>query len=71
MTSIPDLQAQIHDLQSRLAHQEDTLDTLNAIVTEQDTLIRGLQQQLQQSQKKLEDAIFSQNNTATQKPPHY
>lgn len=65
------LQAQIDDLQTRLAHQEDTLDTLNEIVTEQNSLIRQLQLQLQQSQKKLDDALQAQNTVVEQKPPHY
>lgn len=71
MKTIESLQIQIDDLQSRLAHQEDTLDTLNTIVTAQDELIRNLQLQLQQSQKKLDDALFAQNSVVEQKPPHY
>ena len=66
-----ELQTQIDDLQTRLSHQEDMLDTLNTIVTEQDALIRGMQLQMQQSQKKLDDALFAQSNTVEQKPPHY
>jgi len=66
-----EIQTQIDDLQSRLSHQEELLDTLNNIVTDQDAVIRALQQQLQQSQKKLDDALFAQSNVVEQKPPHY
>lgn len=71
MSTTEELQTQIDDIQSRLLHQEELLDTLNAIVTDQDALIRALQLQLKQGQKKLEDALFSQSSAVEQKPPHY
>lgn len=65
------LQQQIDDLQSRLAHQEDMLQSLNKIIVAQDKNIIGLNQQLQQQQNKLDDVSYSIESSGVEKPPHY
>jgi len=70
-TEVKVLQQQIDDLQSRLAHQEDMLQSLNQIIVAQDKNILGLNQQLQQQQNKLDDVSYSIESSAVEKPPHY
>ncbi len=70
-TEVKVLQQQIDDLQSRLAHQEDMLQSLNKIIVAQDKNIIGLNQQLQQQQNKLDDVSYSIESSGVEKPPHY
>lgn len=65
------LQQQIDDLQSRVAYQEDMLQSLNNTIAYQDKVIIQLHQQLQAQRNKLEDIAFGIESTASEKPPHY
>ena len=65
------LQQQIIDLQSRLAHQEDLLHSLNKVIAAQDTAILKLNQQLQLQQNKLDDVTYTLESSGIEKPPHY
>jgi SlyX protein len=72
---VSDIAAQIIELETRLAYQEDTLAQLDAVITRQDALIIGLTQQLQLLTKRVED---TRSNTpdgeldiAQERPPHY
>jgi len=65
------LQQQIEDLQSRLAYQEDLLQSLNEIVAQQNGTIDHLQQQLQHYRSRLEAVSFSIESKVIEKPPHY
>ena len=64
-------QAQIDDLQQRLAYQEDMLQSLNDRVAHQDKVIMQLQQQLQAHHKRVDDLVFSLESKGIEKPPHY
>ena len=66
-----DLQNQIHDLQARLAYQEDLLQSLNDVIANQDLTISRLQHELQQSRQKLDEVAFSIEAKGLEKPPHY
>lgn len=68
---IKGLQAQIDDLQGRLAYQEDLLQTLNDVISNQDASILKLQQQLRQSQERLDEVAYSIENKVQERPPHY
>ncbi len=63
------------ELQTRLAFQEDTVQQLNEVVTEQDSCIRGLQIQVQSLARKLEEVSASvgqpQSKVVDERPPHY
>ena len=65
------LQQQIEDLQSRLAYQEDLLQSLNDMVAEQNSTIDHLQQQLQHYRSRLEAVSFSIESKGIERPPHY
>ena len=65
------LQEQIDDLQGRLAYQEDLLQTLNDVISNQDASIIKLQQQLRQSQERLDEVAYSIESKAQERPPHY
>lgn len=69
------LESQIIALQSQVAFMEDTLDTLNAIVTAQSQQLADQQRQLQLLYQKV---THSDNNSQIQpfdvlndRPPHY
>lgn len=69
------LESQIIALQSQVAFMEDTLDTLNAIVTAQSQQLADQQRQLQLLYQKV---TYSDNNSQIQpfdvlndRPPHY
>jgi SlyX protein len=70
-----DLQDQLIELQTRVAFQEDTLQQLNLVVAKQDQEILQLQHQLRLLAKRLEDALFAQEEgagkPADERPPHY
>lgn len=69
------LENQLIALQSQVAFMEDTLDTLNAIVTVQSQQLADQQRQLQLLYQKV---TYSDNNSQIQpfdvlndRPPHY
>lgn len=66
----------IADLQSRVAFQEDTLQTLNQVVAAQEANIMRLQQQLTILNKRINDVASSVEHNAgapgeEAPPPHY
>ena len=65
------MQQHIHDLQARLAHQEDMLQSLNDTIVDQDASIRHLQVQLKHYKEKLEDLSYGTESPSQQLPPHY
>ncbi|MGK0440932.1 MAG: SlyX protein [Pseudohongiellaceae bacterium] len=63
---------QIIDLQSQLAFQEDTIHTLNHIVTEQQQQIERLNEMINQIKSQLEVNNDNQSGESlAEKPPHY
>ncbi len=68
-------QEQIIELQARLAFQEDSLNQLNQVVTEQSALIDQLRQQVRALAEKYEDLRDTQRHGGglpdNQPPPHY
>ncbi len=67
--------AMIEDLQSRLAFQEDMVDSLNATVVSQAEAIKVLQMQVQHLSKRFKDVVDSLEGpgggAADERPPHY
>lgn len=61
------------DLQTRLAFQEDSIDSINLTVTRQQSRIDLLQRELLRLKEMLEDVRGSQGDagSATELPPHY
>ena len=61
------------DLQTRLAFQEDSIDSINQTVTRQQSRIDLLQREILRLKEILEDVRGSQGDagSATELPPHY
>lgn len=70
-----DLQEQLIDLQTRVAYQEDTLEQLNQVITQQDADINQLKQQIRILAQRLEDSLRTQGQDGEliqdERPPHY
>lgn len=70
-----ELQEQLIELQTRVVFQEDTLTQLNQVVAKQDQEILTLQHQLRLLAKRLDDALYVQEQgigkPAEERPPHY
>ncbi|HEY8941102.1 MAG TPA: SlyX family protein [Cellvibrio sp.] len=70
-----DLQEQLIDLQTRVAYQEDTLEQLNRVITQQDADIIQLKQQIRILAQRLEDSLRTQGQEGEliqeERPPHY
>ena len=60
----------VEELESRLAFQDDLLDTLNQTVTDQDQRISRLEAALLQLSKTISAAGID-INTGDERPPHY
>ncbi|QRY79023.1 SlyX family protein [Pseudomonas sp. PDNC002] len=67
-----DLENRVADLESRLAFQDDALQTLSDVVYEQERVIERLRMQMQALLKRLED-LQGQVGVADDDapPPHY
>jgi len=63
----------IMDLQTRLAFQEDSIDTINQIVVRQQSEIDLLKREIIQLKEMIEDFRDAQGDggNATELPPHY
>lgn len=70
-----DFQEQLIDLQTRVAYQEDTLEQLNQVITQQDADINQLKQQIRILAQRLEDSLRTQGQDGEliqdERPPHY
>ena len=67
------LQETIMDLQTRLAFQEDSIESINQTVARQQSRIDLLQREILRLKEMLEDVRGSQGDagSATELPPHY
>jgi SlyX protein len=61
----------IDTLESRLAFQDDAIETLNKTVTEQWTKIDALTRQLVALGERLQEAESQVTGPANEPPPHY
>lgn len=70
-----DFSEELIELQTRLAFQEDTINQLNLVVTQQDADIIQLQQQMRLLAKRIDELSFAQpaagEEVANERPPHY
>ena len=72
MSNIDD---ELIELQTRLAFQEDTINQLNQVVTQQDADIIQLQQQLRLLAKRVDELSYQAGaggeEVVSERPPHY
>ena len=71
-----DVEDRVVELETRLSFQEDTLQSLNQVITEQDRTIMQLQEQVRHLAEKLSDMEYSLEQgtgkaPANERPPHY
>lgn len=75
MSNTSEIQQQIEELETRLAFQEDTLNTLDKVIAEQDKLLARQQMQLQMLAEKfktMESRLdHPQASDFDERPPHY
>ncbi len=73
MSSLSTLGARIDELESRLAFQDDTIESLNQVVARQDAELRSLKLELRELSgrlKELNDAA-PESDPGHEPPPHY
>jgi len=70
-----DVTDELIELQTRLAYQEDTIQQLNNVITQQDATILQLQQQMRLLAKRVDEISFTQDGSSddvtNDRPPHY
>ena len=71
MSDLKALGERIDLLESRLAFQDDTIETLNKTVTEQWTKIDALTRQLLALRERFQEAENQMPGAANEPPPHY
>ena len=73
--TIEKLQQEIVDLQSRVAYQEDMLQSLNTTIADQDRVIHLLIGKLKRWEARLDEVAYSaefhSNKGSEPPPPHY
>ena len=65
-----ELSDRVDALEARIAYQDDTIETLNATITEQWKQIDALRRQLAALGDRLQDAE-ARGGPASERPPHY
>ena len=71
MSDLKTLIERLDRLESKLAFQDDTIDTLNKTVTEQWAKIDALTRQLVTLRERLQEAESQMPRPANEPPPHY
>lgn len=73
MTEVAELLARITELESRLAFQDDTVDELNRVVSDQDQRIARLESLLRRTREQVEMLLPLMNAAPGEEapPPHY
>jgi SlyX protein len=65
------LSDRIDALEARIAYQDDTIETLNATITEQWEQIDALTRQVAALNDRLQEAEASVPGPTNERPPHY
>jgi SlyX protein len=71
VSDLKTLNERIDALESRLAFQDDTVETLNQTVTEQWTKIDALTRRLMALTERLQEAESQVARPSNEPPPHY
>ena len=66
-----DPSAQIQDLESRLAWQDDTIDQLNEVIRTQWDMVDRLSQRVDALEERVRELEISEGGPAITPPPHY
>ena len=71
MTEIDTLSARLETLEVRIAYQDQTIEALNATITDQWKRIDDLSRQMTRLADRLQEAEAREQPAPTEKPPHY
>jgi SlyX protein len=71
MTEADALNARIETLEVRAAYQDETIEALNATITDQWKRIDDLARQIARLADRLQEAEAHEQPAASEKPPHY
>ena len=71
MTGHDDPNAQIQDLESRLAWQDGTIAQLNAVIRTQWDMVDRLSQRVDALEERVRELEISEGGPAITPPPHY
>jgi SlyX protein len=71
MTEVKTLSDRVDVLETRLTFQDEIIETLNKIITEQWLKIDALTRQLASVSERLQEAETHAPGTANEPPPHY
>ena len=71
MTEIDGLNTRIEALEVRTAYQEQTIEALNATITDQWKRIDELSRQVARLADRLQEAEAREQPAPSEKPPHY
>jgi len=71
MSEIEHLRERVDTLETRLAYQDDTIDTLNATITAQWKQIDALTRQVAALGERLAEAETTEATPGNERPPHY
>lgn len=71
MSELQGLSERIDALETRVAYQDETIETLNATITSQWKQIDALTRQLAALNDRLQEAEASAPGPANERPPHY
>ena len=66
-----DLNERVDALEARIAYQDDTIETLNATITEQWKQIDALTRQVAALKDRLQEAEARSSGPVNERPPHY
>lgn len=66
-----DAAARIQDLESRLAWQDDTIDSLNAVIREQWERVDRLEQRMNALEERIRELEVNEGGPPITPPPHY
>jgi SlyX protein len=58
-------------LETRIAHQDQTIEELNAVVTRQSTTIEQLRRRIEVMEEQLRSGSYIADPATEQPPPHY
>ena len=68
---IQSLSERIDTMETRIAYQDDTIETLNQTITAQWKQIDALTRQLAELKDRLQDAESNAAGPVNERPPHY
>ena len=71
MSDLKTLSERIDVLETRLAYQDETIETLNQTITAQWKQIDALTRQLAELMERLQDAESNAGGPINERPPHY